>query len=43
MNYYNFNKSDVGVLLLDASKNFDTVNYCLIYIFPSIFNISNNK
>ena len=28
IDYYNFNKSDVGVLLLDASKAFDRVNYC---------------
>ena len=27
IDYYNFNKSDVGVLLLDASKPFDRVNY----------------
>ena len=25
---YNFNKFGVGVLLLDASKAFDRVNYC---------------
>ena len=29
--YYNFNKSDVGVLLLDASKDFDIVNYCKLF------------
>ena len=28
IDYYNFNKSDVGVLLIDASKAFDRVNYC---------------
>ena len=28
IDYYNFNKSGVGVLLLDASKAFDRVNYC---------------
>ena len=28
IDYYNFKKSDVGVLLLDASKAFDRVNYC---------------
>ena len=26
-----FNKSDVGVLLLDASKAFDRVNYCKLF------------
>ena len=28
---YNFNKSDFGVLLLDASKAFDRVNYCKLF------------
>ena len=28
INYYNFNKSHVSVLLLDACKAFDRVNYC---------------
>ena len=27
VNYYNFNKSNVFVLMLDASKAFDRVNY----------------
>ena len=31
IDYYNFNKSDVGVLLLDASKAFDRVNYCKLF------------
>ena len=31
IDYYNFNKSDVGVLLLDASKAFDSVNYCKLF------------
>ena len=31
IDYYNFNKSDVGVLLLDASKAFDKVNYCKLF------------
>ena len=26
--YYNFNKSNVCVLMLDATKAFDRVNYC---------------
>ena len=29
--YYNFNKADVDVLLLDASKAFDRVNYCKLF------------
>ena len=29
--YYNFNKSDVGVLLLDVSKAFDRLNYCKLF------------
>ena len=28
VNYYNFNKSNVFVLMRDASKAFDRVNYC---------------
>ena len=28
VNYYNLNKSNVFVLMLDASKSFDRVNYC---------------
>ena len=28
VNYYNFNQSNVFVLMLDASKAFDRVNYC---------------
>ena len=28
VNYYNFNKSNVFVLMLDASKAFNRVNYC---------------
>ena len=31
IDHYNFNKSDVGVLLLDASKAFDRVNYCKLF------------
>ena len=31
IDYYNFNKSDVGVLLLYASKAFDRVNYCKLF------------
>ena len=31
VNYYNFNKSNVFVLMLDASKAFDTVNYCKLF------------
>ena len=29
--YYNFSISDLGVLLLDASKAFDRVNYCKLF------------
>ena len=29
--YYNFNKSGVGVLLLDSSKAFDGFNYCKLF------------
>ena len=32
IDYYNFNKSDVVVLLLDASQAFDRVNYCKLFI-----------
>ena len=31
VNYCNFNKSNVFVLMLDASKAFDTVNYCKLF------------
>ena len=31
IDYYNFNKSGVGVLLIDASKAFDGVNYCKLF------------
>ena len=31
VNYYNFNKSNVFVLMLDASKAFDWVNYCKLF------------
>ena len=31
VNYYNFNKSNVFVLILDASKAFDRVNYCKLF------------
>ena len=31
VNYYNFNKSPVFVLMLDASKVFDIVNYCNVF------------
>ena len=30
--YYNFNKSNVFVLMLDASKAFDRVNYCTLFV-----------
>ena len=29
--YCNFNKSNVFVILLDASKAFDRVNYCIVF------------
>ena len=32
VNYYNFNKSNVFVLMLDASKAFDRVNYCKLFV-----------
>ena len=31
VNYYNFNKTNVYVLLLDASKAFDRVKYCKLF------------
>ena len=31
INYYNFNKSNVFVLMLDASNAFDRVNYCKLF------------
>ena len=31
VNYYNFNKSNVFVLMLDDSKAFDRVNYCTLF------------
>ena len=31
VNYYNFNKPNVFVLMLDASKSFDRVNYCKLF------------
>ena len=31
VNYYNFNKSNVFVLMLDYSKTFDRVNYCKLF------------
>ena len=31
VNYYNFNKSNVFVLMLDANKAFDRVNYCTLF------------
>ena len=31
VNYYNFPKSNVFVLMLDASKAFDRVNYCKLF------------
>ena len=31
VNYYNFNQSNVFVLMLDASKAFDKVNYCKLF------------
>ena len=31
VNYYNFNKFNVFVLMLDASKAFDRVNYCTLF------------
>ena len=31
VNYYNFNKSTLFVLILDASNAFDRVNYCTLF------------
>ena len=31
VNYYNFNKSNVFVLMLDSRKAFDIVNYCKLF------------
>ena len=31
VNYYNFNKSNVFLLMQDASKAFDRVNYCTLF------------
>ncbi len=31
VNYYNFNRSNVYVLLLDATKAFDQVKYCKLF------------
>ena len=31
IDYYNYNKSSVFVLLLDASKAFDRINYCKLF------------
>ena len=31
VDYYNYNKSDVFVLMLDASKAFDRVRYCKLF------------
>ena len=31
IDYYNYNKSSVYVLMLDASKAFDRVNYCKLF------------
>ena len=31
VNYYKFNKSNVFVLMLDAGKAFDRVNYCKLF------------
>ena len=38
IDYYNFNKSSVNVLMLDPSKAFDRVNYCKL--FATICNCS---
>ena len=32
VNYFNFNKSNVFVSMLDASKAFDRVNYCKLFV-----------
>ena len=31
IDYYNYNKSSVFVLLLDVSKAFDRINYCKLF------------
>ena len=31
VNYYNFNKSNVFVLILDGSKAFYRINYCKLF------------
>ncbi len=31
ISYYNFNKSNVSTVLLDATKAFDRVNYCKLF------------
>ena len=31
VDYYNYNKSDVSVLMFDASKAFDRVRYCTLF------------
>jgi hypothetical protein len=31
INYYNFHKTNVHVLMLDASKTFDRVKYCKLF------------
>ena len=32
VNYYNFNKSNVFVLMLDASKAFDSIEIIIIHV-----------
>ena len=32
IDYYNFNKSSVNVLMLDARKAFDRINYCKRFV-----------
>ena len=46
VDYYNYNKSDVFILVLDASKAFDRVRYCKLFnelldrdIFPVVLRI----
>ena len=34
IDHYNFNKSSVNVLMLNASKAFDRVNYCKLFAAP---------
>ena len=31
IDYYNFNNSSVNILMLDASKAFDSVKYCKLF------------